>query len=857
VVEDNSSVLHDDTPSDNNNNNNNTANINITTASGLNPAEDGARPMEEDPVTGRPQHDFQLSGTNEKNNFLNYVDTNQTRLDLSLEPRSIHQELVYHVEYLSSVQYHSAFLHHLGGWEEHGEYRNQARRRRHAQQQQPGAPVPPAPAPVAQSSRAVSTISVAFSNDSQTLASTHGDHTVKISCCVTGRLLQSLDGHPRTPWTVKYHPTNSDIVASGCLGHQVRVWNWREPSCLQMVRLEFAIISLTFHPSGKMLAIANGTRLHFWGVKQQQQRTGLSQANSAASAPPLTEMDQRHMLRCVHFPPNGKTLIIGGVNPTPAAASTPGGPPPPPRTRGGGVMSFYLRLWDFHLSIALNPVVYNAAGGASGTTITLRPISNPRTFVPRALLYNDGGFDVSPDGKMLCACVEYWLPEGVDNAMDLVHKEEEEGTDAKPERFSARSSTPPSKNNKTEATTTGRVISPVRNNNRPSTESPESHNNKKLRNNTNTSSSTTSAFDGRRSPPKHTTTNNSPAPTTPKLRRIPSASEPPPPPRPQHMQTHSGRPASSEAFTPRTPEPLSASESVPLSPPPPPGRRFVGGSNSDSNDQSGDNVGTGRATGGDNNTSSNAASAGSSQPPPLPPGASSAPNSSVPLNVRPPHPLSSVTSSSYPESYIRRGRYVPHVVTISLDTTPVALDRLPSALSPLSSASAPGTSRSKPYPAVAKGYRPRLGQIISACPLDAGKASAVTCVKFSPSTEFCLIGYGVRETSPSAALSNATAAVGSNAGGSNAGAIVAANNPHFHPVTAIYRLRGPGGMCQVSTMLSRDDDVNIARFHPDPGHGFVYGTKQGRVRVVSTRPWMFYNTNNIEAEGDDDEDMDM
>jgi hypothetical protein len=48
----------------------------------------------------------------------------------------------------------------------------------------------------------------------------------------------------------------------------------------------------------------------------------------------------------------------------------------------------------------------------------------PRTFVPRALLYNDGGFDLSPDGKTLCACAEYWLPDGVDNAMDLLRKKE-------------------------------------------------------------------------------------------------------------------------------------------------------------------------------------------------------------------------------------------------------------------------------------------------------------------------------------------------------------------------------------------------------------------------------------------------
>ena len=115
--------------------------------------------------------------------------------------------------------------------------------------------------------------------------------------------------------------------------------------------------------------------------------------------------------------------------------------------------------------------------------------------------------------------------------------------------------------------------------------------------------------------------------------------------------------------------------------------------------------------------------------------------------------------------------------------------------------------------AVARGHRPRLGQLIEAHPLDANKAGAVTCVKFSPSTDFCLIGYGVREP--------LIEGIGS-----------------FHPVTAVFRVRG--GMTHVSTTLSGDDDVNIARFHPDSGHSFVYGTKQGRVRVLSPRPWNFY-----------------
>ena len=44
-------------------------------------------------------------------------------------------------------------------------------------------------------------------------------------------------------------------------------------------------------------------------------------------------------------------------------------------------------------------------------------------------MYNDGGFDVSPDGKTLCACAEYWLPEGVNNAMDLLASLQDDSDD--------------------------------------------------------------------------------------------------------------------------------------------------------------------------------------------------------------------------------------------------------------------------------------------------------------------------------------------------------------------------------------------------------------------------------------------
>ena len=45
---------------------------------------------------------------------------------------------------------------------------------------------------------------------------------------------------------------------------QVRVWNASTGRCLHSVTLEAAIISLSFHPSGRMLAIASSLYVYLW-----------------------------------------------------------------------------------------------------------------------------------------------------------------------------------------------------------------------------------------------------------------------------------------------------------------------------------------------------------------------------------------------------------------------------------------------------------------------------------------------------------------------------------------------------------------------------------------------------------------
>lgn len=70
-----------------------------------------------------------------------------------------------------------------------------------------------------------STFLMVFSPDGARVASTHGNHNIYVTDLRSGKHISTLVGHPRTPWCIAFHPTSNQIVASGCLGGQVRIWD--------------------------------------------------------------------------------------------------------------------------------------------------------------------------------------------------------------------------------------------------------------------------------------------------------------------------------------------------------------------------------------------------------------------------------------------------------------------------------------------------------------------------------------------------------------------------------------------------------------------------------------------------------
>ncbi|KAL3882386.1 hypothetical protein ACJMK2_028735, partial [Sinanodonta woodiana] len=150
-----------------------------------------------------------------------------------------------------------------------------------------------------------STFLMEFSPDGTKIASTHGDHTVRVTDLATGRWIRTLKGHPRTPWCLAFHPSSSHILASGCLGGEVRIWDLYGPGCeVWHVQSNVPIASLTFHPTDHVLVFAVGSTLYFWDWSKSE---------------PFACCETRHAyerIRWVQFDPYGHYLYTGIANNT-------------------------------------------------------------------------------------------------------------------------------------------------------------------------------------------------------------------------------------------------------------------------------------------------------------------------------------------------------------------------------------------------------------------------------------------------------------------------------------------------------------------------------------------------------------
>jgi activator-of-BECN1-regulated-autophagy protein 1 len=142
-----------------------------------------------------------------------------------------------------------------------------------------------------------STIALSYNCDGTMLASSHGDHSVKITSCDSQALVRVLAGHRRTPWVVRFHPKERMILVSGSLDHEVRLWNAETGECFRKHTFGKPIASLSFHHQSDVLAIACGHKLYLWEYKKWDSK-------------PEIVLKTRRSMRAVQFHPHGLPVIL-------------------------------------------------------------------------------------------------------------------------------------------------------------------------------------------------------------------------------------------------------------------------------------------------------------------------------------------------------------------------------------------------------------------------------------------------------------------------------------------------------------------------------------------------------------------
>lgn len=148
-----------------------------------------------------------------------------------------------------------------------------------------------------------STFVIAFSPDRTKIATSHGNHTIKVSDCYTFKVLLTLKGHPRTPWCVTFHPHINSLIASGCLGGQVRIWDLNKINDDNVIYQSQAVISsLSFHPVDDILAMSTHNKIIFYNWNTQQIVKTIQMKHHSES------------IRLVRFLCDGSKLITGITN---------------------------------------------------------------------------------------------------------------------------------------------------------------------------------------------------------------------------------------------------------------------------------------------------------------------------------------------------------------------------------------------------------------------------------------------------------------------------------------------------------------------------------------------------------------
>lgn len=111
-----------------------------------------------------------------------------------------------------------------------------------------------------------------------------------------------LDGHSKYSWSLAFHPVHNHILASGCIGGQVKIYDLKNNASQEWQNSsdtshQTVISSLSFHPTQDLLCIAINNHLYFWNWRTSEDVISISTGYS------------NQKVRLVKFDCKGRLLI--------------------------------------------------------------------------------------------------------------------------------------------------------------------------------------------------------------------------------------------------------------------------------------------------------------------------------------------------------------------------------------------------------------------------------------------------------------------------------------------------------------------------------------------------------------------
>lgn len=239
---------------------------------------------------------------------------------------------------------------------------------------------------------ASSVMSVAFSPDGSTLASSSRDRTIKLWRVANGSLERTLQGHDADVYSVAFSPSGK-WLASGSADKTVRIWETKSGAVHKVLEGHtHDVRSVAFSPDGKVLASGGRDEtIRLW---------------DATTWTPLATME-RHGLRSIAFSSDGTKLISGGTDGTAQLWDVAA-------RRRLGVLKGHASSIE---AVAFAPNRPMAASSSSDSTVRLWDVEKHALL--RTLEGHGGEIDsiaFSPDGRLLVSgskdkTIKIWNPQ--------------------------------------------------------------------------------------------------------------------------------------------------------------------------------------------------------------------------------------------------------------------------------------------------------------------------------------------------------------------------------------------------------------------------------------------------------------